>query len=206
MLKSALFEHKASFFLKNLLMGRADMLTFKTFKSSHRRCSIKKGVPKNFAKFTGKHLCQSLFLNKVAGLSLIKEAVEQMFSCEICKIFKNTFFTKHLWATACKSSWSQFSLHSIILVAIWMFNMYSKTFIRFLDVNECETLNGGCEHLCKNNNGSYVCECNGGFFLDGNGKTCSGKFSMQTSICSNCPVLNGGFRFEKTVPILLSLP
>ena len=29
---------------------------------------MKKGVLKNFAKFTGKHLCQSLFLNKVAGL------------------------------------------------------------------------------------------------------------------------------------------
>ena len=28
----------------------------------------KKGVLKNFAKFTGKHLCQSLFFNKVAGL------------------------------------------------------------------------------------------------------------------------------------------
>ena len=32
-------------------------------------CSMKKGVIKNFAKFTGKHLCQSLF-NKVAGLRL----------------------------------------------------------------------------------------------------------------------------------------
>ena len=28
----------------------------------------KKGVLKNFAKFTGKHLCQSLFFNKVASL------------------------------------------------------------------------------------------------------------------------------------------
>ena len=27
-----------------------------------------KGVLKNFAKFTGKHLCQSLFFNKVEGL------------------------------------------------------------------------------------------------------------------------------------------
>ena len=27
----------------------------------------KKGILKNFAKFTGKHLCQSLFFNKVAG-------------------------------------------------------------------------------------------------------------------------------------------
>ena len=28
----------------------------------------KKGVLRNFTKFTGKHLCQSLFFNKVAGL------------------------------------------------------------------------------------------------------------------------------------------
>ena len=28
----------------------------------------KKGVLANFAKFTGKHLCQSLLFNKVAGL------------------------------------------------------------------------------------------------------------------------------------------
>ena len=28
----------------------------------------KKDVRRNFAKFTGKRLCQSLFLNKVAGL------------------------------------------------------------------------------------------------------------------------------------------
>ena len=27
----------------------------------------KKGIIKNFAKFTGKHLCQSLFFNKVTG-------------------------------------------------------------------------------------------------------------------------------------------
>ena len=23
-----------------------------------------------------------------------------MFSCELCEIFKNTFFTEHFWATA----------------------------------------------------------------------------------------------------------
>ena len=39
----------------------------------------KKGVLRNFAKFTGKHLCQSLFFNKVAG---------------------GAFFTEHVWATA----------------------------------------------------------------------------------------------------------
>ena len=34
-----------------------------------QRCSIKKGLLRTFAKFTGKHLCQSLFFNKVAGLN-----------------------------------------------------------------------------------------------------------------------------------------
>ena len=37
-------------------------------RSSHQRCSVKKGVLRNFTKFTGKHLCQSLFFSKVAGL------------------------------------------------------------------------------------------------------------------------------------------
>ena len=34
-------------------------------RSNRRRCSMKKGVLQNFAKFTGKHLCQSLFLLKL---------------------------------------------------------------------------------------------------------------------------------------------
>ena len=39
------------------------------YRSIHQRCSIKKGVLRNFAKFKGKHLCQRLFFNKVAGLT-----------------------------------------------------------------------------------------------------------------------------------------
>ena len=35
-------------------------------RSSHWKCSVRKGVLGNFAKFTRKHLCQSLFFNKVA--------------------------------------------------------------------------------------------------------------------------------------------
>ena len=37
-------------------------------RSSHQRCSIINGVLRNFAKFTVKHLRQSLSFNKVAGL------------------------------------------------------------------------------------------------------------------------------------------
>ena len=37
-------------------------------RSSHRRCPTGKGVLRNFAKFTGKDLCQSLFFNKATDL------------------------------------------------------------------------------------------------------------------------------------------
>ena len=42
----------------------------------------KKGALRNFAKFTGKHLRQRLFLIKVAGLR----------NLESCVIFENTYF------------------------------------------------------------------------------------------------------------------
>ena len=39
---------------------------------------MRKGVLRNFAKFIGKHLCQSLFFNKVAGLrrALVKVIIK----------------------------------------------------------------------------------------------------------------------------------
>ena len=37
-------------------------------RSSHSDVFCKKGVLRKFSKFTGKHLCQSLFFNKVGGL------------------------------------------------------------------------------------------------------------------------------------------
>ena len=48
----------------------------------HRRCSLRKGVLRNFAKFIGKHLYQGLFVNKVAK----KETLAQVLSCEFCEI------------------------------------------------------------------------------------------------------------------------
>ena len=63
----------------------------------------KKVVLVNFAKFTGKHLCQNLFFNKVAVLRpaglLEKETLAQVFSCEFYEINKNNFFTEHFHAT-----------------------------------------------------------------------------------------------------------
>ena len=81
--------------------------------------AIKKSVLRNFAKFTGKHLCQSLIFNKVAGLrqtlewqrrlsplclrsaTLLKKKLwHRCFPVYFCEISKNTVFTGHLWAPA----------------------------------------------------------------------------------------------------------
>ena len=37
-------------------------------RSTHRRCSTREGVLRDFAKFKGKDLCQSLFFNKATDL------------------------------------------------------------------------------------------------------------------------------------------
>ena len=42
-----------------------------TLSRSSSEVFCKRDVLKNFTKFTGKHLCQSLFLNEVAGLRLL---------------------------------------------------------------------------------------------------------------------------------------
>ena len=54
--------------------------------TSSTLCKV--AVLKNFAKFTGKYLCQ-----KVDAYSFFnKQTLAQVFLCEVCKIFKNTFF------------------------------------------------------------------------------------------------------------------
>ena len=82
-------------------------------RSSQRRCSVRKGALGNFGKFTGKQLCQSLFLIKLQAyfikisrliycrLNFIKkETLTQVFSCKFSEISKKIFFTEHLWTTA----------------------------------------------------------------------------------------------------------
>ena len=66
------------------------------FRRTRPEVFCKKGLLTNFTKFIGKHLCQSLFLNKVAGL-------RQVFSCEFCQISKNTFFHRTPLMAACKT-------------------------------------------------------------------------------------------------------
>ena len=52
----------------------------KMSRSNHRRCSVRRGVLRNFTKFTGKHLCQSPFLTKLQawGIFLNKNAKNEL--------------------------------------------------------------------------------------------------------------------------------
>ena len=69
-------------------------------RSSHWEVFSVKGVPRNFVKFTGKHLCQSLFFNKVAGLkpaTLLKKRIwHRCFPVNFEKFLRTSFFIEHL--------------------------------------------------------------------------------------------------------------
>lgn len=57
-----------------------------------------------------------------------------------------------------------------------------KTHIFVADKDECALNNGGCQHVCRNTIGSYVCECNNGFVLHENQHDCKeGSCSFQIS-------------------------
>ena len=71
------------------------------YRSSRPKLFCKKGVLKNFTKFTGKHLCQSLFLNKIAGLRpatlLQKRLWHRCLSLNFVKFLRIPISTEHLW-------------------------------------------------------------------------------------------------------------
>ena len=64
-------------------------------RSSHQKCSLKKGVLKKFTKFTGKYPSRVSYLIKFQ---------ERCFPMDFEKVFESTFFTEHLWTTAFLSS------------------------------------------------------------------------------------------------------
>ena len=71
------------------------LFTLQQFRSSHPRCSVKKGALRNFAKFSGKHLCQSLFFYKVAGIRpstlFIKKLWHSCFPVNFAKFLGTPF-------------------------------------------------------------------------------------------------------------------
>ena len=112
-------------------------------RSSHPEVFCKKDVLRSFAKLTGKHLCQSLFFNKVAGLDaskgfmkaeaprpatlLKKKTQAQVFSCEFCEISKNTIF--HRTPLVAASALFKCAIHNLFQCT-W--RGYQKQFIQYL--------------------------------------------------------------------------
>ena len=81
-----------------------------SFKTQRQPAEVfcKIGVLRNFAKFTGKHPCQSLLFNKVADLrpaTLLKKRLwHRCFPVNFAKFLKTPFITKHLWRLLLKTS------------------------------------------------------------------------------------------------------
>ena len=69
--------------------------------SSHSKVFCKKVVFRNFAKFTGKYLCQSFFLHKVVGLRpatlLKKRPWHRWFPVNFVNFLRTPFFIEQLW-------------------------------------------------------------------------------------------------------------
>ena len=59
-------------------------------------------IPENLQENTCATVSFLIKLQAEAGASnfINIETLARVFSCEFCEIFKNTFFTEHLWATA----------------------------------------------------------------------------------------------------------
>ena len=76
MVSSAPALDKSNFFMKLQRINNKKVIKRRR---SRPEVFCKKGVVRNFAKFTRKRLYQSLFLMK------------QVFSCDFCEILKNTF-------------------------------------------------------------------------------------------------------------------
>ena len=93
-------------------------------RSSYQRCSLQKGVLRDFTKFTGKQLCQSLFCKKET------QTLAQMFSCELKKtsgrlLLKNVSFDflgnsqrNYVYCVSCKVLHKKTRLRTLF----WLFS------------------------------------------------------------------------------------
>ena len=101
--------------LKSLLTIRMNEI----FRSSRREVFCKKSVLVNFAKFTGKHLCQSLFCNKVvAGYNYIH------ISFFICAFAIAVIIQVHNNSVICCNLWGRI-LNAVICINM-ILNMFSN--------------------------------------------------------------------------------
>ena len=113
-----------------------------TSKTLHEReCYIEllmfsKDVLKNFANFTGKHLCRvkyepkSLIYPYSLHLHYKKDSCTQLFFSGFCRIFKNSFLLEHPWVSASDFIFVIFKSNKYMKVSFLLTVFYKKSKIK----------------------------------------------------------------------------
>ena len=85
---------------KNRLSHHREMFSDLTSRSSHPELFCKKDCLKDFAmQYSHENTCVGVSFNKISGL----KPPTQVFFCEYCKIFKNSFFYRPTFRRATRS-------------------------------------------------------------------------------------------------------
>ena len=98
-----------SFFEYRYVIGFRKKAEWRHPETVVRRCSVTKGVPRNFAKLTGKYLCPSLRFNNIASrpATLLKQRLwHRCFPANFAKFLRTYFFTEHFRCLLLKTSLS----------------------------------------------------------------------------------------------------
>ena len=53
------------------------------------------------------------------------------------------------------------------------------------DVDECAENTDGCEQICTNTIGSFICDCRTGYTLNSDGRNCQGKIFKYITVFFN---------------------
>ena len=87
---------------KNTFSHRTSLLAASVFyETEHKKqppeCSVKKGVLRNFAKLTGKHLCHSILIKLQASVTWLKKILlHRSFPVNFAKFLRTPFYTEHV--------------------------------------------------------------------------------------------------------------
>jgi hypothetical protein len=71
----------------------------------------------------------------------------------------------------------------------------------YSDIDECAENSDQCAQNCRNIVGSYVCSCNAGYTLNGDGRRCDGKTVGMVKKVKSC---RSFFQMSMSVPFVLT--
>ena len=130
-------------FLQNIIKNEEAAVCKMFFRNSRPELFCQKGVLRDFAKLTEKHVCQRLFINKVAGQSTGA-------SREFAKFWRKPFLTEHLWwlllVLQNRCSYKFPDIHQKISLLKSLFNTVRGLKASSINKKETPTLVFSCEY------------------------------------------------------------